>query len=607
MNTFKRIALRCLALVVMFDVIWFFGTRAYLNSEAFLKKINTAQLQFKVRDGYSPWPGSFFFKEFSFTGYAEEAIYEIKADSVRFRFNFMMLPWRKVSINGLVADNVTIAVGDGLESSTDNAARERLQKLKDEEIKAAIEEQRNDDKDEHWTTIFSGAEFKNLREVKVASWVWSGHADLEASFQTDSNGVFALHEAEADAKDLNVIHGDQKFATIDLANITASIDSVDLNEKDWKVILPKIETRWRLKGKLDRLESLDSFLANLDWLALGGSALNMDGDVGLQNGAWRDGSQLIFSADTVHIDLLHQHIFGPAAFKWEVKDTNHLELKFGEFTLNKGRDGEGQGMTVTVDTPDKKVLADLKVWDVHAVLPSTRVKRVQFLQDYIPGSLPLKLEKGEGLLQGEFHASSDETKSKGHFDLKINDLAAVYKNSLRFVGSADSKIKINRLDLAKSEIGIEDAGVEVRDLSFLDKKNWQGALHFTDATVKYEKPTSLTSKVELSGDNLQPVLAFLMKDKSFPGWIQNAFDLKQPKVNFRIAATETAFQLRDFKAKAGDLAIEGWMDQSPRSARARFILDYAGLTGGYGLDNETSQWKFSNVRQWYEEQGRTKL
>ncbi len=618
MNKFVRIALGCLTFVAVFEGVWFFGTRSYLNSEAFFKRINTAELQFDARDGYSPWPGFFQFKKFVFTGFADDATYQVKAEVVSFHFNILQLLRNRVAINGLKASDVTIEVEEGAHSlegtgkvrgggEFSEADRSDPKGKPSEAGEGSAEAKGKDDK--LWTTVFSGVRFSNLHQVKVASWLWTGHADLKASFQTDSKGFFVLEESEADARDLAVVHGAEKFATIDLANIKSSTQPFSLNEKEWQGLLTKISTRWQLKGKLDSLESLDPFIKNLDWFELAGSALTVDGDVGMEKGSWREGSELIFAAETVNVNLMRQNIYGPASFQWHVGKSNHLELKFGEFFLNKGRDGSGKGFLLTLDTADKGVIPQWQEWSAHALLPSTQINRVQFLQQYIPQSLPLTLEKGQGFLSGEFHASSNVKQSQGQFLLKIKDLQALYKKSLRFVGSADSKIKINRMNLKKGEIGIEDAGVEVKDLTFLDRKDWNGSLHFTEASVNYEKPVALSSRVELSGDNLQPVLAFLVNDRSFPEWIQKAFDLKQPKVDFHIEATEKAFSLRDFKAQAGDLAIMGWMDQSngSQSTRARFLLDYAGLTGAYGLDGEHSQWKLSNARAWYDEQRRSKL
>ena len=593
-----------IVLLLGLDLVWFFATRSYLNSEAFFKKINNAELQFDAKDGYSPWPGYFFFKNFVFTGFAKEATYQVKAETVSFRFNFMQLARNHVQINGLEASDVTISVGDGRDSkSKDSEAK------KAEEKKAAKEQAKEgDDKEKDvWITAFNNAKFTNLKEVKVATWLWTGHADLAASFETDSRGTFTLEASEADAKDLAVIHGDRKFATIEQANIVSSIEKINLNEKDWKLILPKVASRWKLKGKLDRIESLNSYMNDLDWLAFEGTSLDVDGDIGIVKGSWRDDSHLLFNADNLHIKLLHQTIFGPASFKWQVQDKNQVELKFAKFELNKGRDGSGEGFLLSLSTPDKKILNDWKVWDAHAVLPETKIHRVGFIQEYIPASLPLKLEKGEGTLVGEFRAGSDVARSKGDFRLKVKDLTAVYKDKLRFVASSDSKLKVDHMDLRKGQLIVKDAGIDITDLSFLDKKDWKGSLHLTDARVKYEKPVYLRSHVQLQGDNLQPVLAFLIKDQSFPEWILKAFDLKKPTVVFDVSATEDTLSVRDFDAKAGDLAIEGWMDQKHKVARARFLLNLGGFTGAYGLDGDKTQWKIINAKAWYTEEGRTKL
>jgi hypothetical protein len=111
---------------------------------------------------------------------------------------------------------------------------------------------------------------------------------------------------------------------------------------------------------------------------------------------------------------------------------------------------------------------------------------------------------------------------------------------------------------------------------------------------------ALSSRVSVSGDNLQPVLAFLIKDQSFPDWMLSAFDLKNPKVDFKINATESSLSVRDFDAKAGDLAIKGWMDQGPKLSRARFLLSLGALSGAYGIDGEKTQWKIVNAKAWYE-------
>jgi hypothetical protein len=606
---FKIIAIVVFALLFICGA-WFFGTRSYLRSDAFLKRINTPELQFNARDGYSPYPGYFVFKDFSFTGFSKAATYQVKAQSVSFRFNFMNLFRNHVSINGLSADGVTIVVGNGPESNLKKTAAEEAAEKKAEEEKEKKEEEEalaRGEKKELWVIEFSNVAFKNLSEVKVLGWDWQGKADLNASFYTDTDGHFALEESEINARELNVILDGNKFGSIAEANIQTSIKEFDLDERAYKVLLPKVDTSWKLKGKLDKVDTFNAYLKELNWLKFTDSSLEMDGDIGIKDGFFRDNSNLKFSADTLHIAILQQTIIGPASVHWQVKDKNQLDLKFGKFVLNKGRDGSGEGFLITLVNPDKKILNDWKVWDAQVKLPPSRLHRIQFLQQYIPKSIPLALEKGEGSIEGNFRAGSNVSKSGGELQMKIRELQAVYKKELRFNGSANAKIKMSRMDPQKGEMLVSKADFAISDLSFLDKKNWRGSLELSEAKIKYEDPMALSSRVSVTGDNLQPVMAFLIKDKSFPNWMLSAFDLKNPKVDFNIKATETSLSVRDFEAKAGDLGIKGWMDQSAKVSRARFLLSLGMLTGGYGIDGDKSEWKIANAKAWYEEEGRSKL
>lgn len=610
MKKYLKISAIVVSALLVICLAWFYGTRSYLRSDAFIKRINTPELQFNARDGYSPYPGYFVFKDFSFTGFSKAATYQVKAQSVSFRFNFMNLFRNHVSINGLSAEGVTIEVGNGPESDVKKTPAQEAAEKKAEDEKEKKEEEAaiaRGEKKELWIIEFSNVSFKNLTEVKVLGWDWKGRADLTASFHTDTDGHFALEDSEIDAKDLNVIHDKQKFGSIAEANIQTTIKEFDLDERDLKVLLPKIDTNWKLKGKLDKIDTFNAYLKELNWLKFTDSTLEMVGDIGIKDGSFRDDSDLKFTAETLHIAILQQTIIGPASVHWQVKDKNQLDLEFGKFVLNKGRDGSGEGFLITLATPDKKILNDWKVWDAQVKLPPSRLHRIQFLQQYIPKSIPLALEKGEGSIEGDFRAGSDVSKSGGDLQMKIKELQAVYKKELRFNGSADAKIKMSRMDPQKGEMQVSKATFAISDLIFLDKKNWKGSLDLTDAKVKYEDPMALSSHVSVSGDNLQPVLAFLIKDKSFPDWMLSAFDLKGPKVDFDIKATETSLSVRDFNAKAGELAIKGWMDQSPTVSRARFLLSLGGLSGGYGINGEKSEWKIVNAKAWYEEEGRSKL
>ncbi len=609
MKKLLKIIAFAFALVLGLDLIWFFSTRSYLNSEAFFKKIQTPELQFAAKDGYSPWPGYFVFKELVFSGFAEDASYQIKAETLSFRFNFFQLARNRVDINGLEASEVSIVVEDLLTANGEGTVEEKAKEKERERIKKEEEEAeaKSGKDDDLWITTFSNARFTNLKEFKIASWIWTGHADVDASLKVDSLGMFTLLDSEVEAKELVITHGENKFAKIERAEIVSSIDEFNLNEKDWESILPKIESRWQLKGKLDRIESLNAYLKDLDWLALEGSSLDLDGDVGIVKGLWRDDSHLVFRANELRIKLLQQTLFGPASINWQVREKNQVELKFDKFELNKGRDGSGKGFLLTLSTADKTIMNQWKEWQAHAILPETRLHKVGFLQEYIPPSLPLKLEKGEGTLRGEFRAGSNIAKSKGDFHLKIKDLTAIYKEKLRFAFSSTAELKVERMDLAKGELAVKDAGINIDNLSFLNKKDWKGSLHLSHTAIKYEKPVYLRSHIELLGDDLQPVLAFLIQEKSLPGWILNAFDVKNPKVDFDIAATKDLLSIRDFGAKAGDLEIKGWVDQKNKLLRARFLLKLGGLTGGYGMDGDKVQWKFTHAQSWYEQESGAKL
>ncbi|RYZ67021.1 MAG: hypothetical protein EOP09_11735, partial [Proteobacteria bacterium] len=183
MKAFVRNALKVLGVIVVLDLIWFGATYSYINSDTFLEKINRPRLQFKVSEGYSPWPGYFRFSNFVFTGFSKQSTYQVKAESVSFRLNFLNLARRHVSINGLTGNNITISVAEGPESDkpsdvTDAEMREETAQ------RDAEKEARTGKEKKLWVTEFSGAELNGVKEIKLLDWLWKGDIDLDASFRT---------------------------------------------------------------------------------------------------------------------------------------------------------------------------------------------------------------------------------------------------------------------------------------------------------------------------------------------------------------------------------------------------------------------------------------
>ncbi|RZA22644.1 MAG: hypothetical protein EOP10_14895, partial [Proteobacteria bacterium] len=202
MKNFKwlRVLIATLAVILILDLAWFFGTRNYLRSEAFLKLVNTPELQFDAKDGYSPWPGYFIFHSFVFTGFGETATYQIKADSIAFHLNPFLLFWNKVVIRALTIQDVTVNIGDGPSSEVVIAKKEA--QVKAEEEKLAKD---NEGVKPYWTISFAHAVMQNVKEFRVHDWAFHGDAKIKASFWLDTDGFFVLEESKAEIKKVEVL------------------------------------------------------------------------------------------------------------------------------------------------------------------------------------------------------------------------------------------------------------------------------------------------------------------------------------------------------------------------------------------------------------------
>lgn len=536
--------------LLMLDVAWFFGSRSYLRSDSFLKLVNTPELDFKVVDGYSPWPGYFIFHKFVFTGIAPTTQYQIKADSIAFHLNPFLLFENKVSIRSLTIQDVSIVVsklGKDQEVVAKEAEEVAEEKAESPETK--------DEVSPYWTISFPRAVMRDVKEVRIHDWAFLGNAEIKASFWLDTEGLFELGKSRINMKDVRVVQGEKQLGTLAQAMLDSDIDKFDLEDDSLESILPKIATHWKVQGQLDRMDTIGQYIKDLNWLKLDGSALKMSGDVAMADGLWQDNSQLSLSAEALQIKVLEQTIDGRGEVLWTVKpnEPNHLELNFSQFELNKGRDGEGEGFKLVLDTPDKRVNQKFTNWTSDITLPSTRIHRLQFLQAYFPSSMPLKLESGKGNIEGKFRASSDGKDTGGHLNIDLSAMDFRYKDDLIFKGEAKSRTKLSRLDLQKGEIDVSETGIDISNLSFQDQKNWNGSLKLRNAKIKVEKPVHLSSDIEVAGDNLQPVIAFLVKEKDYPKWMLQALDVKNPKVGMHLDASEEKTKVSNLKAKLGPI------------------------------------------------------
>jgi hypothetical protein len=602
MRKFKwlRILTTILGIIVLLDLAWFFGTRRYLRSDKFLRLVNTPDLQFAVKDGYSPWPGYFIFHSFVFTGFGPKATYQVKAGSIAFHLNPFLLLRNEVALRALTIEDVSIDVGEGPNSPA--VAAEKKAQIEAEEARRARE---NGGVKPYWTIRFAQAVMQDVKEFRVHDWAFRGKAKIKASFWLDTEGLFEIEDSKVKIDEVNVFQKERRLGSLQRAAIDSTIARFNLENEPFSSILEKVDTRWRLKGQLDKMDTLGAYLSQLRWLKLSGSALKVKGDIAMAKAQWKEASELRFAADALHVKVLGQTIDGQGDLLWRVEregaKLSRIDFNFGQYTLNEGRDGEGEGFRLALTTPDKSVLQkqNWSDWRADMFLPPTRIHRIQFLQAYLPPSVPLKLEKGRGEIKGELHASSDGKGSGGHLDIAVDDMTIGYRQDLSFAGSLRSRTEISHMDLPRGLIDVKDMGIDIKGLSFLDRRGWAGSIHMTQARLKAEKPLFLKSEINVKGDDLQPFLAFLAKDKDFPSWALKAFDLKNPTMSFAVDATESDFKIRDFEAKGGDLAIEGWMDQHQGDSRGKFLFQYARFTGAWGWHGDDSEWKILGAKDWY--------
>ncbi len=573
MKLAAKIALIAVILLGALDLAWVYGSRSYLNSPAFFHKISNETLQFQAEDVVAPWPGYVRAKNFRFHGLAKPVDIQVEAQSVSFHINLLDLLRHHVTIVGLTGDHMRLVIT----MPEDGKPAVRKEKTKDEGQGAEANHSSEKKDSTKWTTAFYGTEFRNFDEVRIASWQWTGRSDWQADFTVDSAGELHMENAAIKAQDLNVRHGDDAFAALHAADIKAAIAPFNVKD-DWRAILPKVTTSWTFEGRLNDLNSLSGFWAKLDWFSLSGPDLAIQGQVEVKQGSWEKGSHLDLKVPKMKLALLHQVITGPAELRWKVDERSAAELTFAKFELNGGRDAQGEGVRFGFSTPDRAILQDWQDWDAHIVMPKSEVKRLQFLQAFIPASVPLKLEKGEGTLSVDLEASSHEERSKGALEIATKNVETLYRQDLRFVGDVNTKIALHRLDLKKGQFALDDATLAIPRLSFPGQDRWQGELRVDKGRLRYEKPNFFKGDVHLSGSDLSPVLAILIKEKNYPEWIVKQINVKNPKVDFQLEATEDNLKVDTFEATGGKVKISGWYQRQGETNKGKFTLGFAGFT-----------------------------
>jgi hypothetical protein len=320
-----------------------------------------------------------------------------------------------------------------------------------------------------WTVRVANASFLGRHTV----WVYQLRAVMEGELQGDFHyrtrgGPFSLRDGRVDLVTDDVVVNGDRHAFEEIV-VRGDVEFSEFVPRENKGVdaLSFLTMEAELSAAVNSLAFLDVYLRHLDGMRLDGRGL-VSGQVNIDRGALRAGTQLDVIAPTLSLEMLDHSASGSGTVQLDV-DTDtpgmlDVLVEFSELIARRLGDDRpllvGSGLLVDASGDADVLSTAAKVRSAQRLavsIPAVRVPDLALFQHYLPDHLGLRLHGGEGVLRG--HGVIDV--SSLDVDLKLDaDDADIAIDDYRFQSDVDVAL-LARTHAAAPE-GIDVSGSYIR-------------------------------------------------------------------------------------------------------------------------------------------------
>jgi hypothetical protein len=183
------------------------------------------------------------------------------------------------------------------------------------------------------------------------------------------------------------------------------------------------------------------------------------------------------------------------------------------------------------------------------------------------------------------------------------DLLSARYGETRLQGMASLEVDAGRFSLRGEHLGLDGTHLRLRkvsaDVPGKDVRKWEGSLSFPRATLSLSSG-ALEARFTGSFSNALPFVALLTSQGKLPSILSPLLEADGLEVSGHVSWRAAGARVRELRARARDLQLEGQLDAAAGDMRAILLVTVGNMSVGVEVMPGDTQVHLKHGRRWYE-------
>jgi hypothetical protein len=465
-----------------------------------------------------------------------------------------------------------------------------------------------------WKITLVNADVEDVRELWLEDYRYVGmghvHGDLVLADEISTGGKFEMPGGQ-------LLRGEKAMLDTLQGAIEGSLGGIIRGQPITEEVIGGLDARAKVTAKAKDLTFLDFYLGKAPWLNLAG-AVDIDMDVTVEDGHYELGSVLDAHTTDLAVTFFAYEIHGDGRARLEVAegvdgDETRMSVQYGDFKI--GEIGQepfvlGQGFQLSAVSPDTRLGKGASSLNVVVDIPESQIPDVKKFDRMLPTGVGLTILGGTGTLSGHCEASTADATLAGVVDIGGDDVGVTMDGLVLTTDLAlhaqltGGDIGSGVYDFSGTELSFTNLGV--RDLDPEKKRDeediprgWWAKVKIAEGMAYIGQPTYLDTRITLACADSAPFVKIAAKQKSLPGWVQNALDVPDVRGSSRIKLAADSITVNPFYVSGGQLEVQlRWFRKNTANQGALFAR-YGQLSVAVDIDPKDTDIHVWDAKDWF--------
>lgn len=592
----KKILYRILKTVVLVELAWLGVGNLLLNTELGPKIVSLKPEKFTMDwdSGWTPYPAKVSVKNVTMDIRTWSTDSKVFAGTASATINLFTLLTKRITINNLITDGLTIEV---LREKPDG---DRPPPRKP--YPGFIIDIRN-------ATVHSVDSFR-FNEFSVTG----GQVDVTGSVSMQIRGDKVIENVMANWEDAEVQIKDHRFSdTVNVA-FRGGMSAFNPRVHKGREMLEKLSAQVVIDGNIGTLTPIKYLFPDVVWI----SEIDGHGHVRLDSfiseGKLQQGSIIDIEADALDLYFLGFHATGSGKIDARVDGAGNsrvgqTELMFDDFEIRRSSTKKpliiGKGLNLSARAPNLGTTRHVSDLEVELQVPESHFPDISVIDNFLPQSTGVRIDHGSATISGNLKAVGPKQIANGEMHLIGENISGAFQSTeFEMDFSVDSKLSGERLedltiDLSGTEVSLHNGVFHNEQVEVED--NWWMNVSLEKGEIILEEPVKIEAAINMEMKDTRAILALISNMNEWISRFDGFLTVNGLTGSANVESSAKNIRIRDLNVQGDRLDLKAELDAT-ETARDGIIWGKLGIAS-LGLETIAGEtrWKLVNSRKWFDE------